>query len=208
MILCDDFLQEIDNMVAIHVPHGLESSDLAQIMDRAIRMEIPIISADPADVQILWTWAEKHPIKIFANVANCDIDKLSGQINSCFKNGAHGASVYVSVCDLGLFCDDMVHLRADLFFNRDLIVALDICEINDSDWDDVFVNLKKIKTDALMIRTNCDDFVGRIFGMLSHFNFDGMLYFNVANDIERAEQVWRLAQKIRPEIITRLRFFI
>ncbi len=185
----------------------IDAGDLARVAQNVIEQNIPIISIQPDAVPILWTWLEKSPVKIIAKfIYDGDMPKLSEKINAVFKKGAHGARIIVA--DIAAFADELYNIREDLFFNRDLIVDVDIYSTNP---DELSV-LEKIRPDAICfdmsgVPKKFDDFVGRVYGLLSA-DLNYKMYFDVGNDMTRADQSQRLMEKIRPDLLKDLRFFI
>ena len=116
---------------------------------------------------------------------------------------------------LSSFVSEIAPIRNDLFFNKTLAVCLNVDEINSLDWTEVFIQMKDINADVLLLDFHDElkknqDFVGRIYGLLQNLenNFVGQFHFSLGNDWEKIEQVWRLIQKIKPEIANRIRFFV
>ena len=115
--------------------------------------------------------------------------------------------------------DDLVAqthiIRDDLFFNRELVIGLDIGDIDSDDWENLFHELKRINASAVMFVLTKDfgkksDFVGRVYGILNAWDseFNGALHFALENRPERIDQAQRLVESIRPELVKNLRFFV
>ena len=73
--------------------------------------------------------------------------------------------------------------------------------------------LRDVRANALVLTLNEDmgnrsDFVGRIYGMLQHWNMDGELHFILNNNYDRMDQVIRLVASEKPELSDKLRFFL
>jgi hypothetical protein len=106
-------------------------------------------------------------------------------------------------------------IRGDLFFNKDLIIGIDIADIDSSDWGDLFEKLRKINASALLLVLTKDagaksDFVGRLYGMLDKWetenNFD--LHFAFGQNFVRIEQTARLIRAMRPDLAKNMKFFV
>lgn len=224
MIDMEILFDEIKSNMAFNCPECQDGTDLIHIASGVVSRKIPLISVNPDAVEQLWTWLEGRPTKIIARFAVAkskkatrekDVSNLSQQINHAFKKGAGGAHIYISLGDLDWFVNELRPVRDGLFFNKDLCIALDIAEINATDWTEVFSGLDKIKADTLLLhlpdnKKAAQDFVGRIYGLLENFNpdFTGELHFSLNDDYQKIEQVWRLVEKMRPEISPRLKFFV
>lgn len=222
MINATSIFDEIKNSIMLRCVDTYDQTDLAQIADTVVSQEIPLISVDTENVGRLWTWLEAINTKIiaqfkFERVKKSEfvqeISKLSTQINTVFKKGAHGAEISLPYSELNSFVSEIMSVRDDLFFNKDLIIAIDINEVDTCDWANLFLNLTKIRAGALMLYATdkkVDDFVGRIYALMEFLEngFDGDLFFATGNAPDKIEQVWRLAQKIRPEMCGKIKFFI
>ena len=106
-------------------------------------------------------------------------------------------------------------IRDDLFFDKDLIVGIDICDVGVSDWDDLFLDLRRINANAVMFVFTKDmgdksDFVGRIYGMLNSWNDDNKfdLHFAFGPNFMRIEQTLRLVQTVKPQLSKQLKFWL
>ncbi|MBN1281503.1 MAG: hypothetical protein JW985_00860 [Alphaproteobacteria bacterium] len=218
MIDLDTFFIEIKECLALDCPPDKDTADLVRIAEAVVNQNISFVSVLPESTEVLWTWLEKTPTKIMSrfywNQIN-DVSKLSEQVSHIFKKGASGAQIFVPYKMLSNFVSELEPIRDDLFFNKILSVCLNVDEINALDWEDVFYQVKKIKSDVLFLDFHNDiksknDFVGRIYGFLENFDyeFDGDLHLSLGNDYEKIEQIWRLVQKIRPEISPRIKFFL
>lgn len=216
MIDTETIFDEVKDILVLECPTTQCGTDLISIAEAVVKQNIPIISVSPESVEMIWTWLEKTPAKIMARFDKItDISELSKQINYVFKKGASGSQIYVPYSSLSSFISELVPIRDDLFFNKILSIRLDVDEINPLDWEDVFLQIKNIRADVLLLDFHNDikkshNFVGRIYGFLESLEnkFDGELHFSLGNDYEKIEQVWRLIQKIRPEISNNVKFFV
>lgn len=190
-----------------------DATDLARVATTVIERNIPILCARTDAVGMLWSWLEKTPVKIYAKFSyDGDMPRLSEKINAALKNGASGARISVDFEKLAEFADELHPIREDLFFNKDIVIDVDIYQINPSDYETLFCAIDKVRVTAMCMcarhtSKRADDFVGRVYGILSS-DFKIPFYFDIANDINRAEQVWRIAEKICPKALNDLRFFI
>lgn len=211
-----------EKLLMIRVPDGADTSDLVAAVENVVQSGVKMISVPYENVAITWAWLEKTDVQIIcrigafsslASLAENDnsrpIEKLSEQINTSFKNGAAAAQIDLALSDLAQFCTEILPIRDDLFFNKKLIIGLDIAEIEPDDWPRVFENLLNVGADAVMLRGAPDDIVGRIYSLLTSIerDFTSDIYFEFLS-AEQMEQAYRLTQKIQPEIIERLMFFV
>ncbi|MBN1325108.1 MAG: hypothetical protein JW974_02730 [Alphaproteobacteria bacterium] len=218
MIDKDSIFNELKDMLVLECPSGHDTNELINIADSVVDKNIQFISICPESVEIMWTWLEKTPTKIIARFdldENTEFYKLSEKIKSVFKKGASGTQIAVPYSLLSSFVSELTPIRDDLFFNKILSIKLDLEEINPLDWSDVFLQIKNINADALVLDfreciKNKKNFVGRVFGFLENLEseFNSAIHFSLGNDYEKIEQVWRLVQKMRPEISENIKFFI
>ena len=115
--------------------------------------------------------------------------------------------------DFERFVDLLATIRDDLFFEHDLCIALNIQDICANEWCLVFDKLREIRANSFELVFNEDmgnrsDFIGRIYGMLDNWNFDGDLHFIMGNNFDRIDQVMRLVESMKPELSDKLRFFL
>ncbi len=199
-----------------------ESADLARAAEVVSENNLPMISVVPSAVPVIWPWLENFNTKIMARfylsearITECAISDVVKKINLTFKQGANGAQVFLSYADIGAFVDYMHAIRDDLFFDKSLSIGLDLNEVGAFDWGDLFANLKKINANSLLLvfakdMGNKSDFVGRIYAMLNAWGADNNfeLHFVVGPDLMRIEQVLRLTEMMRPQLIKRIRFFV
>jgi hypothetical protein len=204
-------------------PDGLDTADLVYITERALGNKIDSISVAPEMVAPLWAWVENRPVKIITRFIlensrrknDADISDLSENINMAFKRGANAIQIFIQYKKLGNFADAIAPVRDDLFFNRGLSVALDLREIDAMDWPDVFAMLGKLRADSVLFyvgksRRILHDLVGRIYGMFENWggDFSGDLHFAMGDDMDAMDNIWRLVEKMRPNIRRQIRFFI
>ena len=169
----------------------------------------------------MWTCLEKSGVKILTryffetsnrNIDN-DISQLAENIMSVRRHGADGVQIFIKMRDFERVVDLLGTIRDDLFFEHDLCIVLNIQEISADEWQGVFNKLREIRADSFGILFNEDmgnrsDFIGRIYGMLDNWDFDGDLYFVMGNNFDRMDQVMRLVESMRPELYDKLHFFL
>ena len=217
--------KEIKDVLALNCVTDQEETELIRSADLVAGEKISLVAAAAESVPMLWAWLEKAPVHIVSRFylsdehdkkskARQDISGLSEKIKAVFKKGAAGAQIFLAYSDLNALVCELSPIRDDLFFNKSLTLSLNINEVSVSDWPDVFAELKKIKADAVLFHLsknkNNADFVGRVYGLLEFWSpeITTELQFALGDDYEKAEQVWRLTQKMRPEIAPRLKLFI
>lgn len=222
MIDIKNFFETYKNKAALWCNANCDSGDLARCAEFVVANKVRMLSVVPDSVATVWPWLEQEKIKILSRVyvadkkiTEKDISDITKIINDSFKHGARGAQVFVPINELENLVDMTYLVKDDLFFDKDLVLGLDIMQINPFDWQNVFENLQKINASALMLVLLQDDgmksdFVGRIYGMINAWNeqnkFD--LHFLLGPDSVRIEQVLRLMEKLRPELIKNVKFFV
>ncbi len=201
------------NLFAMRADANLDGAALAGLAAAAIENKVPMISVEAFDVATIWTWLEKTDVKIVSRLEignrKLDIECLSEQINDSFRNGAHGVQLDLALDDLAEFCGEVSPIRDDLFFNKGLIICLDLNEVNSCDPENIFKNLKTVRADTIMFRGMDENFVGRVYALVESIqgDFNMNVYFELI-DTERMDLAYRLFEKMRPEILPSLRFFV
>ncbi|MDO5012023.1 MAG: hypothetical protein Q4E56_00690 [Pseudomonadota bacterium] len=223
MIDTDDILEHIGAAAGIWCAADTDTPDLAAAADLVVARGLRDISVAPAAVPIVWPWLEHTNVQIAARfylspasrVATFDdVSDIAARINSAFKQGASAAQVFMRLADVVSFVQNMSPIRSDLFFNKDLVIGLNIGEINPSDWAELIENLNQIGASLLLVlpqdRGLKSDFVGRVYGLLDGpvERFNGALHWCLGAGQARAEQVVRLATAMQPQIISRLKFWV
>lgn len=174
----------------------------------------------PDAVRVVWPWVEGRGIEIWAyleyGAGRDSASELARGAKNAFMHGADGVIVTMRRRAIGAFADDMHVVRDDLFFNKNLTIALDASDVEPDQWSYVFSGLGRVRADGLMI--TCDnsvdlssDFLGRVYGMLDNWDagaFDGELNFALGDDLTRHVMASRLTQKMRPNGAAAARFFI
>lgn len=222
MIDTKTFLSEIQSRIGIWCSADTDGADLARMVQYATAWKADVLSVSPDVVPVVWPWIENKPVNLLGRfyVNNDKIDEnvmsdLTIKINQSFKSGASGAMVFVRYQHLRPMIDQVAIIRDDLFFNRELVIGLDIGDIDSDDWANLFNELKRINASAVCFVLTKDmgkksDFVGRVYGMLNAWDseFSGALHFALENRPERIDQARRLVESIRPELAKDLRFFV
>ncbi len=201
---------------------GRDTGELARVASSSVAHDMPVISALPDDVAMLWTWLEKTPARIYARFylpvrGGRDvgvISDLSARINAAFKQGAHGAQIFMRAADLDDFAEQIGVVRDDLFFNRELAIGIDISEVGPFEWPVVFDALRRLRAGALVLVLARDggdksDFVGRMYAVLrAAGDIKCDLHFVLGNNPLRMEQAARLVRGMRPALAGGMRMFV
>lgn len=210
----------ISESVSLWLPGNGDGTDLIGAAEYAAQMRVPMVSVEPKDVKTVWPWFEHLGVKIMPRFI---VDGFGGDamstlvmnINSVLKQGADGAQIILKLNDLNKFSELISSVRNDLFFNKDLVVGLNLLDIWPNDWKDVFDNITKMFASGVLLILSHDDmeksdFVGRIYGALDNWNAnpDTELHVMLGESYPRAEQVYRLVEKLRPELLDKLKFFV
>lgn len=222
MIDTDSFFDEISANMAMWCDGGRDTGELARVASSSVAHDMPVISALPDDVAMLWTWLEKTPARIYARFylpvrGGRDvgaISDLSARINAAFKQGAHGAQIFMRAADLDDFAEQIGVVRDDLFFNRELAIGIDISEVGPFEWPAVFDALRRLRAGALVLVLARDggdksDFVGRMYAVLrAAGDIKCDLHFVLGNNPLRMEQAGRLVRGMRPALAGGMRMFV
>lgn len=222
MINSESFFDEISANMALWFDGGQEAGDLAHAASVAATHAMPVISALPSDVPMLWTWLEKTSARIYARFYlpprgardMAVMSDLTVRINNAFKHGAHGAQIFMRAADLVEFANEIGTVRDDLFFNRELAIGIDISDVDALGWDDVFSAVRRLRAGALILvmardTGNKSDFVGRVYAAANAAtNIKCDLHFVLGANPVRIEQAARIVRAIRPEMAAGVRFFV
>lgn len=222
MIDTDSFFDEISANMAMWCDSGRDTGELARVASSSVAHDMPVISALPDDVAMLWTWLEKTPARIYVRFylpvrGGRDvgvISDLSARINAAFKQGAHGAQIFMRAADLDDFAEQIGFVRDDLFFNRELAIGIDISEVGPFEWPAVFDALRRLRAGALVLVLARDggdksDFVGRMYAVLrAAGDIKCDLHFVLGNNPLRMEQAARLVRGMRPALAGGMRMFV
>lgn len=221
MIEANEVFSDYDKRIAIWCDDVSDTNDLANFANSVIENKVNLISVLPETVYFLWACLEKNDVKILSRFyfaplqknMDKDVALLVSNIADVFRKGANGAQIFVRLRDFDRFVDILKFVRDDLFFGRYLCIYFDINDVGLADWDTVFQRLRDIRANAIGLTLNEDmgnrsDFVGRVYGMLQKWDFNGELLFSLNNDYERMDQVIRLVESERQELSDKLHFFL
>ena len=221
MIEQNEIFDEVKDNTALWCGPDCVGADLAAAAGVAITNKLKAISVLPNAVAEVWPWLENTNVKIITRfIVNekPEDDVMSGlvsHISASFRDGADGAIIFVRLCDLDRFVSTLSCVRDDLFFNKTLSIGLDINEINHDDWDSVFEKLKFVRVDSVTLVLSHDDgdksdFVGRIYAMLNANigDWGGALHFIVGENPARMDQVYRLTEQLRLNMVPKMLFWV
>lgn len=218
----ESFFDETGANMALWCDGGCEAGELARMAEIATQYAMPVISVQPGDVSMLWTWLEKTPARIWARFylpprGGRDtgvISDLSARINAAFKQGAIGAQIFLRMADLNDFAQQIGIVRDDLFFNRELAIGMDISDVGPFEWAGVFDVLRRLRASALTLVQAKDtgdrsDFVGRLYAAAcAARDAKCDLHFVVGDNPVRIEQALRMVRAVRPEMAGGVRVFV
>lgn len=193
---------------------GGDDMDLAAMVQDALAADVRLLSCAPDSVGTLWPWLEKTGVKILprfycaAGVRDADMSDVVTRINTSFKAGAVGAVVFVRAADIEKFASQIGVVRDDLFFNKQMILGVDINEIGPFDWGRLFAALRRVRADGVMLALpsfdgDKSDFVGRMYAAMSAWDFDGALHLYCAGAGVPMEQATRLISAMRTDVAAR-----
>ena len=221
MIDINEIFSDSDKRIALWCDSVRDTNDLAVICDSIIESGIDLVSVPPETVQNMWVYLEKSGVKILtrynftSNHKNLDTDvaDLAKNISDVCKRGADGVQIFMKMAVFEDFCNKIMPVKDDLFFGKDLCIAMDIEDIDINNWNMIFQKLRNTGAHTLVLSLNEDmgvrsDFVGRVYGMLKNWDFDGALHFILHNDYDRMDQVIRLIETEKPELQDRIKFFL
>ena len=169
---------------------------------------------------------ERFTLQVGANIYHANIDqeagtvtvgqiKYGGQVTAVGCYLADGAQIFVRGTELSSLLEQLRMIRDDLFFNKDVVIGLDICDIGPFDWRAIFGALGAMRVNGIMLALvhddgDASDFVGRVFACLGAWP-DGMnaeLQFAAGLMPNRIEQAIRLTQTMQPDMLSRCMFFV
>lgn len=221
MITANEIFSDFDPRIALWCDDTRDTADIAVLANDIIENKISLVSVPSSIVSFIWTYLEKSKVKIFSRhyfeTLNKNFDKdvsnLSEKIMADYKNGAHGIQLFIKIRDFDRLVNLLTVIRDDLFFEHDLCLVLDVEDLGVDNIDLIFRKLKDIRANAFGIRLSEDmgvrsDFIGRIYGILDKWDFDGDLHFMLKNNFERIDQSIRLIESLRPELVNRVHFFL
>lgn len=213
---------DLSDVVSVWCDAAIDSGELARVAGVIMDRNIPFVSVVPECVPVIWPWLENKGVKILSRFVLSDkkvteqqISDVTMAINSAFKRGSHGAQIFLAYSALVGLVEQTHVIRDDLFFEKDLSIAIDINQIDSDDWNDLFENLQKINATSLLLTMSKDmgdksDFVGRFYGMLDVWNSENKFDIHLAfgQNFQRIEQALRLIKSMRPELIKTTKVFI
>lgn len=222
MIEINEVFSDADSRMAWLCDKAMDTNELAMMAEDISKEKVRLISVMPDIVPCMWTWLEKIGVKILARYVFNPLQKsmideetydLGAKITDVLKKGATGVQIFVKMRDFEYFVETIEFVRDDLFFDHDLCIALDISDIAIDDWPKVFQKLCDVRAHALVLSLNEDmgnrsDFVGRVYGMLQNWNFNGEVHFILGNNFDRIDQVIRLIEIEKSELANRVKFFL
>ncbi len=221
MIEADEIFSDSDKRIALWCNGAEDTSDLAVLADNIAENKINLVSVPENNLRFMWTYLENSGVKILTRYVfetlhrdiDNDVSVMSEKIISMQRQGAHGVQIFIKMRDFEQVIDLLATIRDDLFFEHDLCIFLNIQEVNANEWAMVFAKLREIRANSFGLLFNEDmgnrsDFIGRIYGMLDNWDFDGDLQFVMGNNFDRIDQVIRLVESGRPELADKLHFFL
>lgn len=220
MIEANEIFLEDDVRLALWCEQAADTNGLAMMANKIAESKVRLISVPPEIVSYVWTCLEKIKVCIFTRYSfaplqkniDKDIDDLSKNIAQIFKQGASGVQIFIKMQHLEHFVDVFASVRDDLFFNRKLSVCMDIEDLDINNLGMIFQKLKDIKADSFGLTFtedmgNRSDFIGRVYALLEQWDFDGELHFILLNNMDRVDQVVRLTEILKPDLINKTKFF-
>lgn len=224
MIKSDCIFDDVEPFMSLWVGDDTtDTGDLARVAEIAIDKHINIVSVPNSVTGIFWPWLEGKNIKILSRFnfqieKDQDIDsavsEFAKNLTAGFRAGASGTQVFVSSSDVVKFADAVRPIRDDLFFDRYLAIAVNIDEMCDTKWADIFNAVSNIHPNAILIFGNEDtfnpnsDFVGRMYDMLENWNLNADLHLMFGKNMMRFSQVLRLGQRMTPNLVKNMRVFL
>ena len=221
MIDANEFFSNEDKRIALWCESGQDTNDLAVMTEDIMQTGVGLISVPSSIVSDMWVYLEKTPVKILTRYdfsgshknIDSDMSEFAKNIKSAFNHGADGVQVFIDMSGFEDFVEKISLVRDDLFFNKNFCLVFDIEDIDINHLDNIFQKLRSINVDTLMFTLredmgNRSDFVGRVYGMLKNWDFDGDLHFALNNNYDRIDQVIRLIETERPEIQEKIKFFL
>lgn len=212
----NDFILDNDKQMSLWCAPDAEPTDLAHAASRIIAHGGANISVVPDAVSVIWPWLENKNARILSRfyITKTDSDTMSDvvkNINTVFKHGADGAQLFMKFKDMSSVVSQMRQIRDDLFFNKSLFFGFDMRDIGPYSWGDVWAAIRDMRANGVLLAMPRDsgeksDFVGRVYAALNAADdINCELHFYVAST--RMEQVSRLVQAMRPDLMQQTQFF-
>lgn len=221
MIEQDEIFDEVKDNLGLWCETDCSGADLAAAAGVAISNKLHAVCVLPTVIAPIWAWLENTHVKIFGRfyidgpVDDKFMSDFSSQVSTSFRNGGDGAIVFVRMRDMEQFLSELSCVRDDLFFNKILSIGLDINEIDNDDWENVFRMLQSVRADSLTLFMSHDDgdksdFVGRVYAMLNANmgEWHGSIGFIAGDDVARVDQVYRLAGQMRFNMSQTMLFWV
>ena len=213
---------ELKDVAGFWCPSGADAGDLARVVEFVTEKKLNVISVVPDSVPTIWPWLEDRFVKIMTRfylpdkkVTETQISDITIRINNVFKQGAHGAQIFMPYDALADLVEQTHIIRDDLFFDKELSIGIDIGDVDVFEWEKLFEDLRKINASSVLFVFTKDtgkksDFVGRIYAMLNAWSDDNKfdLHFAFGPNFMRIEQAWRLVECMKPVLIPRVKFFV
>ena len=158
MIEKNIIFDDLSDVAAVWCDATIDSGELARVAGVIMDRNISFVSVVPECVRIIWPWLENKGVKILSRfvlpdkkVTEQQISDVTMAINTAFKHGAHGAQIFLPYGALGELVEQTHVIRDDLFFNKDLSIAIDINQIDSSDWENLFETVMQEEQKVNMI---------------------------------------------------------
>lgn len=220
MIEANEIFFNEDTRLALWCEMVEDTNESALLADKIAQSKVPVVSVPPDMVENMWTYLEKVPVEILTRFSftplkknfDTDADDLIKNIAGIFKHGANGVQLFIKMHDFYNLIDVLSIVRNDLFFEHKLSLCMDIQDIDINDLSNIFNKLKGVKADSLGLTFSEDmgnrsDFIGRIYALLEQWDFDGQLHFVLLNNLDRVDQIVRLTEIMKPDLINKTKFF-
>lgn len=206
----------ISKSLALEFKECDDNIKLLSISNEIVSSNIKLISILPNMIKVIWSWLEKNNIEMFVRIYESDFENSSDlikHINSIYKIGATGIQLFIKKKNFISILPDFLTVKDNLFYNKKISFCFDLDDFSVNNWSDIFFNLNKVKADIILLnykKEKDEDFVGLIYGFLDNFDdkFKGEIHFSIGNSSIRVEQTWRLVEKIRPDLLSKIKFFI
>ena len=206
----------INKSLALECESVSDETDLLSLSNEILSSNIKLISILPSMLKVIWSCLEKNDIEIFVRLYEYEYENISDfikYISNVYKMGATGVQLFIKKDKLISLIPDFLAIKANLFYNKKLSICFELNDFSINSWSDIFLNLRKLEPSSILLnykKERDDDFPGLIYGFLDTFddNFKGEVYFSIGNSSLRVEQVWRLVEKLKPDLLDRIKFFI
>lgn len=224
MMKSDFIFDDVDSFKALWIDDDVtDAADLAVVADAAIVGAVPFVSVPVGVIKTFWPWVEGKNVKILTrfNVENLKnqntdvvVSEFAKNLTNAFKTGADGAQVFVPADQITEFASLVRPIKSDLFFDRYLAIGINLDNMGDVGWAEIFKALTEIRPNSVLVMGHVEkfdqssDFVGRVFDMLEKWNLESDLHMMFGKNMLRVTQVLRLVHKMRPELEKNMRVFV